>query len=326
MKRFNSSYIESLSEEERQHLLMASIPMLQDFPSKAGNEGRVFYVSNDVIVKKYFSKIDRPEVLTGAFDNYCKECEAFVSNGYKIPKIYDWSMFSRPDHSGFDYYLLEERVPGRELFFSNILKMYEQEFKDHIDKDGYAKLVENPESDPKLYEKVLKAYIHDFIEMNERIESMSDSELENFLQGVYGMFVECQYAIPDVHARNVLFHQGKLNLIDLYLEHDREAFQAMRATPAENLLLARMVALFNFNGDIKKYKTNDAMLRHLNADIDFNGVLCTEAMKKVIRAGKRICKFSPNKKWWEGFVLRIERILEKDQTAEIIKEIDPKML
>lgn len=327
MKRFNINYIETLSEEERQHLLMAAIPMLQDFPSKAGNEGRVFYVSNDVIVKKYFSKIDRQEVLCGAFDKYCKECDEFALKGYKIPRIYAWTMISRSDHSGaFDYYLLEERVPGRELFFSSILKMYEQEFKDHIDQKGYEEVIQNPELDPKFYEKAVKAYIHDFIDMNERIESMSDYDLENFLLGIYGMFGEGQYAIPDVHARNVLYYQGKLNLIDLYFEYDRAGYDALRATPVENLLLARMIALFNFNGDLKKYKTNDLDLRQINHDIDLNGVLCTEAMKKVIRAGKRICKFRPNEKWLQGFVARVEKILEKDQTAEILKEIDPKIL
>ena len=63
MKRFNRKFIETLSEEERQHLLMSAIPMLPDFKSKAGNEGQVFYVSKDIIVKKYFSKIDNTEVL-----------------------------------------------------------------------------------------------------------------------------------------------------------------------------------------------------------------------------------------------------------------------
>ena len=63
MKRFNGKLIETLSEEERQHLLMQAIPMHQDLPSKAGDEGRIFYVSNDVIVKKDFSKLDKPEVL-----------------------------------------------------------------------------------------------------------------------------------------------------------------------------------------------------------------------------------------------------------------------
>jgi hypothetical protein len=49
-------------------------------------------------------------------------------------------------------------------------------------------------------------------------------------------------------------------------------------------------------------------------------------MKKIVRSGKRVCKFHPEQKWWDIFVKRIERVLDKDQTAEIIKEIDPKML
>ena len=326
MYRFKSSYIENLSAEERQHLLMSAIPMLPDFQTKAGNEGQIFYVSKDVIVKRYFSKIDKPEVLCGLFNKYCDECEEFWQKGYKIPRIYAWTMVSKPDHTGFDYYLLEEQVPGRELFFSNIMKMYEQEFKDHLSKDEFVTAVNNSEENSKLYEKILNSYVHDFLEMNERIESMPDAELERFLENIYKMFVECEYAIPDVHARNVLYHQGKLNLIDLYLEHDRDGYSAMKMTPAENLLLARIVALFNYNGELKKLKSNDSKLMYINDDIDFNGILCTEAMKKIIRAGKRLYKFNPNQKWWETFVKRIEKILDKEQTAEIIKEIDPKML
>ena len=326
MYRFKNSYIDNLSPEERQHLLMSAIPMLPDFKSKAGNEGQIFYVSKDIIVKKYFSKIDKPEVLTGLFNKYCDECEEFWKRGYKIPRIYAWTMVSKPDHSGFDYYLLEERVPGRELFFSSIMKMYEQEFKDHMSKDDYANVVQNPENNSREYEKILGSYVHDFLEMNERIESMSDADIDRFLEDIYKMFVESEYAIPDVHARNVLFHQGKLNLIDLYLEHDREGYKALRMTPAENLLLARIVALFNYNGELKKLKSNDPMLAYINDDIDFNGILCTEAMKKIIKSGKRICKFNPSQQWWDTFVKRIEKILDKEQTAEIIKEIDPKML
>ena len=320
MNRFEKSFIENLSDADKQYLLLSSIPLLSGFKSRAGNEGRVFFVSKDIIVKKYFSKIDNPEVLGNVFNKYCEECDYFHMKGYNIPKIYTWTMISRPDHSGFDYYLLEERVPGRELFISNILKMY-GEFKDNMSEQEFKSLVKNPEENIKLYERVLKAYIHDFIEMNERIESMSDVELDRFLEGVYNMFIECNYAIPDVHARNVLFHQGKLSLIDLYLEHDKDGREAIKMTPPESLLLARMIALFNYNGDIKKYKTNDSSLRHLNDDIDFNELLCAEAMKKIIKSGKRLCKFSPNKKWWEKFVPRIEKVLNQENTAEIIKEL-----
>ena len=321
MHRFEKSYIEMLSDADKQFLLLSSIPMLSGVKSRVGNEGTVFFVSKDIIVKKYFSEIDNPELLNHVFNKYCEECDQFYLKGYNIPKIYTWTMISRPDHSGFDYYLLEERVPGRELFLSNILRMYD-EFKDIISGDDFIKLLEHPEDNMRFYEKVVKEYIHDFIDMNAKIESMSDVELDRFLEGVYKMLVECNYAIPDVHARNVLFHQGKLNLIDLYLEQDKEGRDAMKMTPPECLLLARMIALFNYNGDIKKFKNNDVFLRHLNEDIDFNELLCTEAMKKIIRSGKRLCKFSPNKEWWESFVPRIEKILEKDNVESVIKEMD----
>ena len=153
MHRFEKSFIENLSNADKQFLLLSSIPMLSGVSSKAGNEGRVFFVSEDVIVKKYFSKIDNPEVLENVFNKYCEECEAFYLRGYNIPRIYTWTMISRPDHTGFDYYLLEERVPGRELFISNIIKMYE-EFKDGLTENEFRHLVEKPEENMKLYEKI----------------------------------------------------------------------------------------------------------------------------------------------------------------------------
>ena len=171
--------------------------MLSSFESRAGNEGRVFFVSDEVIVKKYFPKIDNPEVLQKIFNIYCQECERYYKKGYKIPKIYTWSIIQRPDHSGFDYYLMEERVPGRELFISNIVKMYD-EFKDLLSKNDFERAVTNPEENQSVYEKILSSYVHDFIEMNQRIESMSDKDLEVFLESIYKMFGECKYAIPDV--------------------------------------------------------------------------------------------------------------------------------
>lgn len=325
MERFSGSYIESLSADERQQLLLSTIPMLSGFKSKAGNEGEVFFVSKDVLVKKYFSKIDNMDMLGNIFNKYCEECEYFSKKGYNIPKIYDWTMISRPDHSGFDYYLLEQKIPGRELFLSNILKLYDS-FKYDVDETEFDKTVNNPENNPKLYEKILTEYVHDFIEMNQRIESMSDAELEKFLEGIYNMFIECKYAIPDVHARNVLMYQNKLNLIDLYLERDREGYKAMKLTPPENLLLARIIALFNYNGDVKKFKSNDFQTSEINEFIDINEDLCTEAIKKVIRAGKRLCKFHPEQRWWDKFANRVEKVLNKEHTAEILKEIDPTLM
>lgn len=325
MEKFSGSYLNNLSDFEKQDLLVSSIPLLSGFESRAGNEGRVFFVSKDVIVKKYFPKIDNPEVLQKIFNIYCQECESFHKKGYNIPKIYTWSIIQRPDHTGFDYYLMEERVPGRELFISNIVKIYD-EFKDVLPKNIFERAVTNPEDNKAVYEKILSSYVHDFIEMNERIESMSDKDLESFLQGIYQMFAQCKYAIPDVHARNVLFHQGKLNLIDLYLEKFEGGYQYDMYTPPEKLLLARMVMLFNYNGDIKNYASKDLSLQKINDEIELNEILCTEAMKKVIRAGKRICEFSADKRWWSGLVKRLEKILNKEHIEEVIKEIEPTIM
>lgn len=87
-----------------------------------------------------------------------------------------------------------------------------------------------------------------------------------------------------------------------------------------------MVMLFNYNGDIKNYASKDLSLQKINDEIEFNEILCTEAMKKVIRAGKRICVFSADKRWWSGLVKRLEKILNKEHIEEVIKEIEPTIM
>ncbi len=317
--------INDLSEHDRQKFLMACIPNLSSFESRSGNEGTAFFISDDVVVKKYFSKIDDPVILNGVFDKYCKECERYHLKGYDIPKIYAWTIVSKSDHSGFHYYIMEERVPGRELFLSNIIKMYDK-LKDVMPVQQFYDVLQKPEANINLYKEILSDYVSDFIEMNEKIESMSDSNLERFLEGIYGMFKEYHYAIPDVHARNVLFHNNDLKLIDLYLEKDEEAISSLKLTPPESLLYARMISLFNYNGDVKKLRSKEFDSYNLNNDLDLNEVLCTEALKKVIRAGKNLCELHPGESWWKNFVKRLSKILEKENVEKIIKEINPTLI
>lgn len=325
--------IEKLTEHERQNLLMALIPNLSLFNSKSGNEGTAFFVdknsvvddvviNDNLVIKMYNSKIDDPVILNGVFDKYCRECEKYHLKGYDIPKIYAWTIVSKPDHSGFRYYIMEQRVPGRELFLSNIIKVYDS-LKNSMPAQEFYDVLQNPEKNASLYKKILSEYVLDFIEMNERIESMSDANLENFLEGVYGMFKEYHFAIPDVHARNVLFHNDNLKLIDLYLEKDEESIRELKMTPPESLLYARMISLFNYNGDLKKIRSNESGFSEINQGIELNEILCTQAIKKVIRVGSRLCKLHPDERWWKNFVARLNKILDRENAEEIIKKIEP---
>ena len=158
MFRVNSIFIDSLSAENRQYLLNLIIPFLTNFSSKQGTEGKVFFIGKDIVVKEYFSKIDCKEILEGGFKKYCEECEEFYKKGYKIPKIFDWTIMSNPDHSGFKYYLLEERIPGRELFFDDMLSFYEDNYKNYIEKIDYNFTLNNPEFNVSLFKDVFEKY------------------------------------------------------------------------------------------------------------------------------------------------------------------------
>ena len=136
------------------------------------------------------------------------------------------------------------------------------------------------------------------------------------------MFKEGRYAIPDVHARNVLIDSNnKLRLIDLYMEKDDIGADAMKMTPAESLLLARTVALFNYNGDVKNRTKIKSDLSFVDEMANDNEQLCFEAMKKVVKAAKGLCDFNVTNNWYKVFTQRVERILSKQKTAELLKEI-----
>lgn len=325
MNRLDKNNIETLSAEDKQRILLSFIPMLPSFPKKNGNEGEVFFVSENLIIKKYFSKIDNNSVLQYIFNKYCQECEYFYNKGYNIPKIYTWTVLSRADHTGFDYYLLEERVPGRELFISNISRISDR-FIGALDKNEFNKLIANPQQNMPLYNEILNSYVYDFLSMNERIECMSETNLERFLISVHNMFAECMYALPDVHARNVLYNEDNLQLIDLYLETYPGGYKYVNYTPPELLLLSRIVTLFNHNADIKKYKVNDRNFKKINDNIDLNETLCTEALIKVIKTAKKFYEFHPNKRWWKGFIERLEKVVNRENAAKVIKEIEPEIL
>ena len=328
MKELSGTRVEKMSQQERQELLLKCIPFLDAnvFKSKNGNEGEVFFINPDLIVKRYFAKTDNQQVLDHIFNAYCNECVEFEKRGYDIPKLYAWTVMSRPNHSGFDYYLLEQRVPGRELFISNISKTYDM-FSEYWDKNKFNELLENPENDMSFYGEVIRRYMHDFIEMNERVESMSIVDIQRFLEGIYKMFQEGTYATPDVHARNVLIDSvNKMRLIDLYMEKDDIDAQSIKMTPAENLLLARVVALFNYNGDLKNRKYIKKELDFVESMYEQNEQLCVVAMKKVVKAAKGLCKFNVTNSWYQAFALRVEKILNKQNTAEVLSEMDIKIL
>lgn len=323
MEKTNLEFLKNSDDEQRRKFLIDSIPNLGKYESRFGSEGTVFFVDDDIIIKKYFPETPSRVITNELFEKYCKECENYYRKGYGIPEIYSWAAVPRTKTSGIDYYLLEQRVSGRELFLSNIEEVY-QKSSGWLNKRDFFYILQNPESSHVIYKKILFDFISDFREMNEKIESMPEDKMENFVWGVYGMLKDYYHAIPDVHAGNILYHENEMKLIDLFLETDESLVQSLKLIPAESLLFARMIALFDSNADIKKYLSSDSYLLEINELIAFNEVICFEAMKKFIKVAKRFCDcIPPNEKWWNRLILRIERILAKENAEKIIKEIAP---
>ena len=68
--------IEKMSDAERMEFLNKVIPDLDKFPIKRGNEGCVYFLNDELVVKKYDTKKNY-NVLECVFDAYCDEYRTF---------------------------------------------------------------------------------------------------------------------------------------------------------------------------------------------------------------------------------------------------------
>ena len=114
----------------------------------------------------------------------------------------------------YKYYILEENVPGRWIYY-----FYEET-------DELYKLCENFCSEEEFWDalvtyrkyslkkEILKAYIKDYLVVNEQLLTMSDGEFEKFITSAYKMTLACKYSNVDIYRKNILLDADRITLID----------------------------------------------------------------------------------------------------------------
>ena len=128
MKNLNVANLDGLPREECDKVLLEMVKHLKHCKYASGKEGTVYFVSDKYIVKKYENDA-MWVVLNELFEAYCEENKRFADNGYSVPKIYSWlkiprahnifeSRYSSSYDYDYDFYVLEERAEGRELYYS----------------------------------------------------------------------------------------------------------------------------------------------------------------------------------------------------------------
>lgn len=286
--------IEKMSLAERREYIGRLIPHLNTFPAKRGCEGCVYFISDELILKKFDTKKDY-EVMEIVFESYCEESNKFEAMGYSIPKIFAWQKIPKSvilDGRSCDFYILEQRLPGKSMFIGKIDNIYDS-LSDQFSRLNFEHILLAPEKHIEQYKIIVKKYLETFIEMNRIIESLSVREIEKFIETVYAIYLKGEYNVPDVHAKNVLFTDNSLSLIDNYMCMKKSLVYINRFTAYE-FMLSRIIMLFrqnNYVGEIrKKIFDNTLQSSQIEEMINENMNLCASSLKKMVIAMQRCCE------------------------------------
>ncbi len=200
-------------QEIYDNLLLSIMFELDKFPKKSGQEGTAYFIDENFVVKEMLGE-DSGVFGYDGFEVYCKELVYFHKKGYAVPEIYSWAMLPKRffEKSKFNrFYILEERIAGRSLFFNKISDAY-QLCEDICSKEEYEDSLLSKEGN--LYKEMVQRYLNDYIERNEQIESMSNDNLENFILSDYKMTKKHKNGMVDLHSGNVIFDGKKMTIID----------------------------------------------------------------------------------------------------------------
>lgn len=206
-------------------LLDFYIDRLPSYDFKTGAEGRAFFVDDDFVVKHISCAKDSNRARD--FYKHCEEVRNFHKMGCILPKYYAYTIKeSKTNPENVDMYILIERMPGEELFFTSLEAAYESLFYPICSKEEYTSTIyynKNLHLEAKIYKKFLDS----ILESNLKFEAMSDSEIENFIKTDYIMTLGQTYAFTDINSGNVLISESKLSLIDPSLPEWVARYQKM---------------------------------------------------------------------------------------------------
>ena len=327
--------LSSMSKEHKDKFMENIISKLSKLKAIAGTEGIAYFVDDKYILKEYTQNAKNEAFLTLCFNEYCEEIFDFAKAGYSVPQIYDW-LTVEPKKSIFrtkpaKFYVLEEQVKGRNLFYSKLKKSYGL-FQDLCSLSDFEKVIKNPEQNVGLYMEILRVYINDYIYINSYIEAMPEAELDRFMISIAKMFETGKYSVPDVHSGNVFISNDQLKIIDnCMLQKEKDPYYSRQKV--EDFLIARLAILFKPNTDIKGYLSAENIVRssdfcELETLIGENADMCYAALEKVFKSMKRCLdgKTVENNRVLHTAYQRLSNILDYQRATDLIHIVNERYL
>ena len=327
---------------EYDKILADAIPALSTFDKLAGGEG-VAYFLNDKFVVKEFLNLENSNVLNIAFDAYSKEMKNFKKMGYSVPEIYSWvrvPVKSKNRREMDKFFILEERVVGRELYFGFIEDVYSL-VKNLCSKKEFYSAVDRPDENIELFSMIATEYIRDYIQMNEFIEALPEDVLEKFIIEAFNMYVIGRVSAPDIFPSNILVDGHKLTIIDNkiadrdgldeeYMATDSDGFDDIET--AHNFIISNLLNLFIYNEYISDY--NNGLLYSLEDKdavkvdnlVRQNVKVCEAAILKIVKVMNN-CLDNPaltNKNLFKNTFNMLVRVLGTDKAERVMKQVSSK--
>lgn len=277
------------------NMLLDLIPKRKQFKSFAGSEGIAYFISSKYVLKEY-TKSDDWNEFNRVFDLYCAELQAHVDSGKNIARVYAWGRipnmgkYLKGDKNAYQYFILEERVPGRELYIGYLEDAFsivsdlcsEEEFRKALTNDG----------SKSLYETIVRRYISDYIEMNQFLESLSDDQLTKFVEDAYLMYKNGKASYPDLFPHNILVNEKtSMKMIDL---HMKTSDSILTPEKVDSSFIRELCGLFLYN--CLSNKPGDYFIDRKYDYLQFDGlsrqntVLSKKIISKIFALSNLICE------------------------------------
>ena len=280
-------------------ILLNLIPRLSEFKSYSGADGTAYIIDDKFVVKKISKARGQAEYFDKIFESYYHEMNDYADKGYNVPRFYSWAKIKKDENSMEDffsmpyiYYVLQERMPGRQIYLGDCLENLYDCFEHICSADEYKKAFVEQIKYESLIKEIVEAYVQDFVNINSRLEAMSDSELEKFVFAIYDMLKNGKYNVPDIYKGNILLSdKDKISLIDnTCIDKMNQTYDGKYLTPDEFLTVV-LFELLNENAIMQENMYVMNYRRLFNPDL-----------KQLIRE---------NEKLNEAVLIRIVDILKK---------------
>ena len=260
--------------------LLSLIPNLEQYQSKHGSEGRAYFIDDKFVVKEILNVYDESN-FSGLFEDYCEELQSFADQCYKTAKIYSCVKIpnTKNTRGGYIYYILEEYMPGRQLYFEYLSETYEL-CKHLCSKEEFTNKICNQFLTP-LSKEIYKIFVNDYVQINEMIESMNENEIEKFLMTIFDSAKDKIFIYPDIYNNNLIVNSDNINLIDY-----RCKTEEIEDSEMQQVVIGDLIVLMK-NNYICSSRFQDLLSR--NEYLSASSIYCRE-IQDLFEKNKKILK------------------------------------